>query len=327
MKKILLAMCLIISKNAFSFDGVIIVLEAPLLKAPNYKSVVLQTLRKGSRVYVPTEIGNLDTLPEFIQTYDRVGNMAYIPTKYIKIVTNELSESKMPISYPSSDPTDYRLEEPISQNYPFDDTTYIRASLAFSSGNSTKSPYDYNSVFTKQEFSSETGARLNVTRKISFDNYDRYYFGFFGVISTSNNTTLFQNNSQAVENRSLIRVGPVITYDVFKNTKYRLTLGTGFTYNYHKSSLKLSSSDGSNEERLFTGYSFSPMANTLLQLVEVIPATDIIGGVDLNLYLPHIQKASESASLPEVWGSNSPNQISTGFKPQVAFFLGVQVKY
>jgi hypothetical protein len=311
----------------YAYDAIVIVLEAPLLKEPRMSSTVLQTVRKGSRVYIPTEIGDLDPLPAFIQTYDRVGNIAYVPTKYIKIVTNELSESKMPISYPNYDPTDYRIEEPIPTSYPFDDTNFLRANIALTLGNNIKAPYEYGSTYSTQKYSNETGVRLTIGHKVSFDNYDRYYFGIFGAITTTNNEIDFQNNGTAKENRSLIRVGPQLTYDVFKNSNYRLTLGTGFTYNFHKSTLKVSAANGDHEERLFSGYSLSPFTNTMVQMVDVLPKTDLIAGADFNFYLPHNQTTKDDVSIPELWGGDVSNQIHSGFKAQVSFFLGVQVKY
>ena len=312
--------------NSYSYDAIVIVLEAPLLKEAKLNSVVLQTVRKGGRIYIPNEIGNLDELPEFIQTYDRVGDIAYIPTKYIKIITNDLSENNMPISYPGSDPTDYRLEEPIPPTYPFDNSNFLRASLSLSMGNNMKAPFDYNSNFTKQTFSSETGARLAVTRKITFDKYDRYYFGFLGAITSANNKIQFKNNNEASENRSIIRVGPIFTYDAFRNSHYRATIGTGFTYNYHKSALKMDGAAGS-EERLFSGYSLSPLANTLMQMSDVLPNTDFIAGADLSFFLPSTQTSKDTVTLPELWGTETSNQIKVSFKAQVSFFLGIQVKY
>jgi hypothetical protein len=326
MKKIIFILSFLLLSKVYSYDAIVIVLEAPLLKEPKLSSVVLQTLRKGSRVYVPKEIGDLFELPEFIQTYDRVGNLAYVPTKYIKIVTHDLSESRMPITYPKNDPTDYRLEEPIPETYPFDNTSFLRASLALTMGNNMKAPFEYNSNFSKQTFSAESGGRLIVAHKINFDKHDRYYFGLFGAITTSNNTIQFQNETKASENRSILRLGPVITFDAFKTSDYRLTLGTGFTYNYHKSALKMSGAAGS-EERLFSGYSLSPIANTQVQMTDVLPQTDLIAGADFSLFLPHTQTSKDEIAIPELWGTESPTQIHSGLKPQVAFFLGVQVKY
>jgi hypothetical protein len=330
MKKSSLLFLFFIQAAANAFDAIVIVLEAPLLKEPKLNSRVLQTLRKGSLVYVPNEIGKKieleEDLPEFIQTYDRVGDIAYIPTKYIKIITHHLSESKMPITLPH-DPTDYRIEEPIPATYPFDDSTFLRASFSLSTGGNIKAPYDYNEAFIKQTYSAETGAKLSVTRKISFDQYDRYYFGIVGAINTSNNTTSFQNSQISKENRSLFKIGPIITFDGFKTEKLRLTLGTGFTYNYHRSTMTMSDLKGNSEQRLFSGLSFSPFINTMIQFTEVIPMTDIIMGSDLNLFLPHSQKTSDEISIPTLWAQNIPDTISTGLKSQVLFYLGIQVRY
>ena len=326
MKIFFIFLSFIFWEKAFAYDGIVIVLEAPLLKEASLDSVVLQTLRKGSRVFVPNEIGNLEDLPEFIQTYDRTGNIAFIPTKYIKIATNDFREDKMPIVYPKSDPTDYRLEEPIPLTYPFDDSTYLRASLALSSGNNMKAPFEYNSQLKNQIFSAETGGRLCVTRKITYDKYDRYYFGFIAAITTSNSDLQFINDNFSHENRSIIRLGPLITYDVFKNRHYRITLGGGFTYNYHKSTLKMSNVS-TIEERLFSGYSLSPIINSAIQAVDVFPNTDLITGADLSLFLPHSQTTKDGVVFPELWGADSTNQIKIGLRPQVSFFFGVQVKY
>lgn len=331
MKKLFLISYICLISVSHAYDGIIIVLEAPLLKEPRLGSVVYQMLRKGSRVYIPNEIGNLldseEGLPEFIQTYDRVGNIAYVPTKYLKIITHNLSENKMPITYPGSDPTDYRIEEPIPDTYPFDNTSFLRASLSVSMGNNIKAPYDYNSNFSKQSYSAETGARLIISRKISFDNYDRYYFGFIGAINTTNNTVDFQNLNSAKENRSVIKAGPIISFDAYKTEKLRFTLGTGFTYNYHKTTLTMADALGNSEQRMFSGYSFSPFTNTTVQVMDVLPMTDFIAGADVSLYLPHSQKTTDEITLPDLWNADSPNQIQAGLKPQVSFFLGVQVKY
>ena len=323
--------CIFLSTFLYAYEAVVIVLEAPLLKEPKMSSIALQTLRSGERVYVPNEIGNLlatdQELPEFIQTYDRVGNIAYIPAKYIKIVTHEISEERMPIRHPISDPTDYRTEEPIPVTYPFDNTSYLRASISLSAGNNIKAPYDYNSAFNKQTFSAETGLKVVVSRKINFDHYDRYYFGFVTSINTTNNTLEFKNATLSKENRSVLKIGPILTFDAYKTENLRFTLGTGFTYNYHKSTITLSDNQGDSEERMFSGYSLSPFTNTTIQFQDILPLTDFIMGADLNLYLPHAQKTKDEIAVPVLWNSDAPNQIQAGLKPQVSFFLGIQVRY
>lgn len=316
---------LILSMNAASaYDGIIIVLEAPLLKSPSMKSTVLQVIRKGEKVYVPREYANPADMPEFIPTFDRAGNRAYVPSRYVKVVTGTTAESHQSIRYAGNDPTDYRLEEPIPKTYPFEDRNFLRASASFIVGNNTTAAYGYNSPFNSQEFRADMGGRIAITRKVAFDKYDRFYFGFIGLITTAKNTTKFKNDALAEESRSVMRGGPWLTYDAFKNEKLRLSIGTGFTFNYHRSSLLVDKAPQS-EERLFSGFSISPMTNTTLQINDVLPNTDFVTGVDLSLFLPYSVKSNEEAEIPELWGEN--NQISSGLKAQASLFLGIQVKY
>jgi hypothetical protein len=310
--------------QAQAFDGIILVLEAPLLKGPSLDSTVLQTLRKGSRVYVPNEVGNAETLPEFIPTFDRAGNRAYIPSRYVKVITGSLNEKRQSINYKGNDPTDYRIEEPIPVTYPFEDSQYVRASLAALIGNNSNSAYAYNSSFTKQNYGAEVGARLAVTKRIVFDRYNRFYFGFISFLNTNTNRLEFQNSAVADENRFVVKAGPWITYDAYKTSKYHLSIGSGFTFNYHHSKISMSKLDLS-EERTFTGISISPMTSTTFQIDNILPNTDFLLGADLSLYLPHSLKSSQEIQNPDLWGED--NQITASFKTQVSLFLGVQVKY
>lgn len=309
---------------ASAYDGVIIVLEAPLLKSPSLSSTVLQVIRKGGKVYIPREIGNLEVMPEFIPTFDRAGNRAYVPSRYVKVVTGTVEERQQPIHFAGHDPTDYRIEEPIPSTYPFEDRSFLRASAAFIVANNTTSSYAYNSAFNDQRFRAEMGGRLTVTRKVAFDKYDRFYFGFIGLITSAKNTTKFKNENVAEESRGIIRGGPWLTYDAFKNDKYRLSIGSGFTFNYHRTTLFVDSAMTS-EQRIFSGFSIAPMTNTTLQVNDILPNTDFITGIDLSLFLPHTLTTTDDPEIPALWGE--ANQISSGLKAQASIFMGIQVKY
>lgn len=315
---------LLLTGPAHAYEGVVIVLEAPLLKSPDINSTVLQTIRKGKRVFVPNEVVVDGSVPEYIPTFDRAGNRAYIPGRFVKVITGTVAENKQPITLPYHDPTDYRLEEPIPASYPFDDRPFLRASLSFMIGNSTQSPYAYNSSFNKQNYPSELGTRISVTKKVTHDRYDRFYFGFIGFITNSKNTIEFKNNNLADESRGLLRLGPWLTYDSFKNDKYRLTLGTGFTFNYHRTTLFVDSGLTS-EQRIFSSYSIAPMMSSNFQITDILPYTDFVAGLDLSLFLPHTQKDVEEPQIPELWSGS--NQIDSSLKVQAALFVGAQFKY
>lgn len=308
---------------AKAYDAIVIVLEAPLLREPALNSQVVQLKRKGERVYIPNEEVIDGVLPEFVPTYDRTGNRAYVPSKYIKVVLGTTDENKSPIKLAGHDPTDYRIEEPIPETYPFDNRKNSRASLAASLGTNSKSPYSYNSEFSTQKYGVETGGRLMLTTRVSYDRYDRFFFGLVGFITTAKNEIQFKNNYLAKESRDAIRLGPWLTYDAFKNEKYRLTIGTGFTFNFHRSSIFI---DGpvDGEERLFSGFSLSPMTSTLFQARSFLPGIDFIGGVDMTLFLPYSMKTNDDMNYPNLWNGD---QINNGLKIQASAFLGLQTTY
>lgn len=309
--------------TAQAYDAIVIVLEAPLLREPALNSTVVQLKRKGQRIYVPNEEVIDGNLPEFVPTYDRTGNRAYIPSKYIKVVLGNNDESKTPITIAGHDPTDYRIEEPIPETYPFDNRKFSRASLSVSVGSNSKSPYSYNSEFSSQKYGVETGGRLMLTTRVSYDRYDRFFFGVVGFITTAKNEIQFKNNYLAKESRDAIRLGPWLTYDAYKNEKYRLTIGTGFTFNYHRSSIFI---DGPSigEERLFSGFSLSPMTSTLFQAKSFLPGIDFIGGIDMTLFLPHSLKTNDDISYPALWNED---QIKNSLKVQASAFIGLQTTY
>lgn len=313
------------STSLYAYDAVIIVFQAPLLKGPSLNSKVLQVLRKGDKVYIPRESFVNGTLPEFVPTFDRAGNEAYIPAKYVKVISGTDEESKQSISYGKHDPTDYRLEEPIPASYPFEDRSFLRASISFVVANNTSSPYEYGTSFNEQNFKPEMGGRFVASRKVSYDKYDRFYFGVIGFITSSKNSTYFKNSNEATESRDLIRLGPWITYDAYRGDKYRLSIGTGFTLNYHRSLFMVENSALGEEERFFTGFSFSPMTSASFQVSDIFPNMDFVTGVDLSLFLPHSIKTNDSAGIPALWGET--NQVSSGLKTQASAFIGVQVKY
>ena len=315
---------IIFSQTAFGLDGIIIVLEAPILKSPSMGSTVLQLIRKGQRVYIPREYESLENIPEFFPTFDRAGNEGFVPSRYVKVIVGSTAENLQPILYAGHDPTDYRLEEPIPKTYPFEDKSDLRTSLALMVGNNTTATYQHNNAFYSQKFSADMGGRIAITRKVAFDKYDRFYFGFIGMISTLTNETDFLDDTFSRERRNVFRGGPWLTYDAFKNEKYRLSIATGFTFNYHYSSIKVDG-DLKSEVRAFSGLSLSPMTSTTVQINEVLPNTDFLAGVDFSLFLPHSVESKDEVKSPELWSED--NAISSGLKPQASMFLGFQFRY
>ena len=324
--KYFFSLFILLTTKVFAYEAEVLVLRAPLLKKPNISSQVLQYLRKGDHLIISNKQIDEGFDPDYLQSYDRAGNVAYIPTKYIKIITNDKREYETPIlASTDHDPTDYRIEEPIPSTYPFSNSDFLRLSLSGSFASNIKRSYAYNSYLSDVFYSLEGGARLFLSKRVRSDKEDRLYYGLYTSIGASNASITFENGNNSQENRSVLRFGPMLTYDAFKNDYIRLALGTGFTYNYHKSTITMQDKEITViEQKLFTGYSFSPIISAYIQKNEVFKNIDLIAGTDVSLYLPYKQTTSGSSEVAAYWNGN---EIHGDFETQASFFFGLQVKY
>ncbi len=319
----LLFLTLISSPLHAAYEATVIVLEAPLLKDASYSSKVLATLRKGDKLQIPNNIVEKGEIPDFLPTLDRAGNTVFVPTKYVKIIYNDNREYLTSINYPVNDPTDYRLQEPISKIYPFDDSQTFRASFAYHIGSNFNSNYDYAQNFTSKGNSFEHGFRVTSLAKATHDPHDRFYFGFIGYVNTLQNEIHFTNGSSSRESHDVYRVGPFFNYDAYKTFKHRLSIGAGFTYNFHRTVITREDA-GVEDTRIFDGYSLSPLFNLSFIRHDLFPYTDIVAGFDASFYLPHSLKTKDEAKT-NLWTDEV--EIKSSLKIQTSAYLGLQFKY
>ncbi len=321
-----------LTHNTFAIEAIVISFKAPLVLTPDYKGHVSQVLSKGEKIFLGNEYNTQDELPEFVETFDRLGQTVYIPSRMIKIIYRDERETKDSIVYidPKTgyDSTDYRIEEPIPHSYPFENREFSRLNVSLELGSNPKDPYDYNANISKQEFDYSKGIRFIYQRKMDFDLIDRLYFGAYVSFSSVNNQILFSSEAIAEENRSQARLGPIISYDFFKNEDYILNLGTGFTWNYHRSSIEIDVPNIGSEENLYSGFSVAPFITSQFFFRDVFPNADFTLGSEISAYLPHSQKASGTQILAtDYWSANNPNTLSQNLRLQAQFHLGFNFKY
>ena len=113
MKMTISLFALLLSFCAYSLEGIITVLEAPAWKRPNQSSVIVQYFRKGDTV---TIIDIPITNSRFIPVWDKLAKPAFIDAKHVKVYTADTTELRTKSL--NQDPTDYRLDEPLPDNYP-----------------------------------------------------------------------------------------------------------------------------------------------------------------------------------------------------------------
>lgn len=327
---ILLTSFLII-QNLQAAEAIVISFRAPLLSARTDDSKTLQVLRKGEKIYLAETDLKDPNYPEYLETIDRSGRTAFIKREYLKIIWKDQRENTTAINYTNAgtghDSTDFRPEEPIPSTYPFETREFTRLNVSLAVGSNPKGPYAYSENISEQNFSYETGARFLYQRKADFDQVDRLYFGLFGSVASVTNKVDFTSGGTSKENRSLFRLGPIVSFDFYKTQIHLLNLGTGFSWNHHRSTITVSQTGLGEEERLFTGFSISPFIQSQFAFRNFYPNADFTLGSELSFYLPHTQNAGSDPEFNKYWSSESPNEFQQTLRLQAQFYMGINFKY
>jgi len=346
-KPIFIIFILLVGLETWALKAEVIVLEAPLLSAPSYKSRVLQRVRKGKNLTIhnqnlrknPWEINyDVDSnglpLPkeevddEFLKTLTTSGVDAWVPKKYVKVVYNDDSENELKMNpYSSYDPTDYRIEEPLPKSYPLVDQSNAKAYMSFGMGPSSKSGFDYGTPIIEESIGNKYTFYTVYARKIEFDPYNRFYFGGMLQIHGQRSVYFISNDRTTQETNGEIGIGPYISYDIYRTEDRSITGYGGFTYNLQRYSIEQSTRAGSFEERLFTGYSITPKLGAYYSFKNFIPKTDLdfIIGAETNFNLPYSLKTKTSVQVESFW--NNKDQIDVPMGAQYGIFLGISAKY
>lgn len=332
MKKLILALFVLANiQNAKAAKAVVISFRAPMQSEANHDAHTYQVLKKGDIIFVADKDLKDPSFPGFYETIDRSGRTAFVKAEYLKIIYKDEREYGEALSYinprTGHDSTDYRLEEPIPHTYPFESREFTRMNVSFALGSNPKSPYQYEGSVSAQDFSPDFGLKINYQKKLDFDQVDRLYFGVFTSVSSVTNKITFSNGDKASENRAIIRLGPILSFDFYKTTSHLLNLGTGFTWNLHRSSLTVDAEYVGEEDRLFTGFSLSPFVQSMFAFRNIYPNLDFTLGSELSFFLPHTQSASGDPEFTQYWKNENPSEFSQGLTMQAQFFMGLNFKY
>tara|TARA_R110002072_G_scaffold1989_5_gene16613 strand:+ start:66117 stop:67142 length:1026 start_codon:yes stop_codon:yes gene_type:complete len=328
--------------------GVIIVLEAPIFSAPNRESKLLDLARKGQSIYIHPRhllgssydrnyldynqlaIDNPEVGlegEEFYETMDKNGNSGYVPKKFVKVVFQDDREFTQNISPFENDPTDYRLEEPLPDTYPLTKKERRRAYFTFGSGPDLKANYPYSSALVKESFSNRYALNLAYLFKADWDKNDRFYFGInIHAWSSQAKFTLIDSIS-ATETKGQLAIGPMISYDFWRNMDWRFSASGALSLNYNRVLIALKDPVDENfEERAFRGLSISPKISTFIQKRNFIKDVDFIFGMDYQAYLPHKLQSNTPRTIPEIWSSTS-DSWDVPFSGHWTFNVGFQSNY
>lgn len=329
------------TQEVLSAEGVIIVLEAPLYEKEMKGSAIVEYIRKGERIFIhdrhldlsPNERDYGQTIPniqsDFYLVQDKNGQDAYIEKRFVKKIYKDERENLEPISPFDHDPTDYRLKEPLPPKYPALTDDRYRAFINLATGPATKVNYPYADTLKGENYNLRRGVELAYLKNIEFDIVNRFYFGAkFHFWQDEATFTLYDWNNEkklATEEHGQFGVGSYVSYDAYRDFRYRVSFNGGFTFNWNRTYVNLKSKD-EEENRFFSAYTITPSLGTLLQFPNALPRADIILGSSLQFNLPYELLPAARPINQTSWNKDS-DQIAYPFGGVFTVFIGLQTSY
>ena len=304
-------------------EAVVTVLEAPIFEKPNWRAKVVHSYHKGDTIKIHARAKREFT--EFYLLLDPLGKPAYIPAHFIKVFKNDLSE--LDRQKLDTDPTDYRLNEPLPSTYPFSKGKRRRASVQAGIGQQGRPNYIYPDPIVRENYGKSFDLHGSYQRSPDFDLQERFYFGVAGYISTFENTFLLKTKREVTERWQKLGIGPHASWQFIKYKIWFVELGGGIYYNIINdlTVTQTSTVNGANsEERKFSKFSLSPFLNLTLKLQTPQEKIRILLNIVAKTDYPNQLTPRSNVENPSWWDPDEKDP-DIKFNIDAALFFGVEL--
>ena len=308
---------LIFSLPCLAIKGTVMVLEAPLFEAPFTESLIIYHSRKGDTM--PLYPSNEDN---FYTTIDKNGRKAYVLKKHLKLITNDDRELEHPSASFQPDLTDYRIQEPLPENFPF--RKKIKYRSAFLGGTVLSGNQSYHYGEDPQFIQSYPDVQfvLQVTKPFFRDKRNpRLYWGSFFRFFYGRKEAQFLDGTKAYEKYLLLTLGPVVTYDLFRQDQHRFVASGGIGIDFVNSHLI----QISNELHVFRGITLGPLLSFQYQRINILRKMDFIIGATANLLVFQKLKSDDKKQDHPLW--NNQTLFLRDFSLNFGLTAGLQYSY
>lgn len=343
--------------NAWSADALVRVLEAPLFHEPYPEAEVIQYLRKGDKIkinnkHVRTEVNGeafleiddnhlkkynkkypetyitkkLDDTPDdFIKTQDRLGRTAYILKDHIAILyydPRELNEKRL-----KHDPTDYRLEEPLPENYPFKTEYKIPHEGIISFGYLNSNARSYSYTENVSDASLQHGITLGAVWSRQKEKEQTLFWGYQFQLKLARSNYELETRT-ATEDNSRVGFGVYAHWILYEKKNWRLNVNGGARLNlWDTNRIKQTIKDSDiSEERYFKGPSVSVHSGLFYQYKGFAKNTSFILGYELTPTVPIHQSSSNKVSNPSWWQGKQGETLGARVLMDQSLFMGFLVR-
>lgn len=321
-------------------SGTVTVLEAPMFQEPDSKSQVVQYARKGEDIYIhPKEfnrdkfsdlVNSRETLKDdtdFYQTLDNLGRNAYVLKEHIFLNYRDDRERDQKVI--SVDNTDYRPKEELPPNYPLIKLADYRGQLNLGFARSFRQSYPYSEEINDQGAGIDTEINFNWANHVKWDQEKRLFFGGNILIGFHENNYSLENFT-TTEKAFRMGVGPYLSYDMWRNKKYRLSASIAIPLNFINSKDIAFRELGTNNKikSEYKSINIEPRIGANFQIKDVFHKADLVLGFN-TIFIPPfsyslVKSSSEASSIDRVFRKSSINE---SFQIIGSFFLGMQTDY
>ena len=312
-----LIILVLFSLPCLALEGMIIVLEAPLFQAPFRESLIIQHSRKGDMMILyPSKESN------FHRTIDRNGNEAYVLKKHLKLITNDEEELADPLASFQPDLTDYRIQEPLPENFPFHQKIKYRGALFGGPFLSENQSYQYGQAPRFIQPSPHIQLVLQLTKPYFVDKRNpRLYWGGLFRFSYQGKEVQFFDGTKAYERDLLLTLGPVISYDLFRQDRHRFVISGGVGIDFVNSHLV----EIGKELHSFRGITLGPLFSFQYQRIRILKKMDFIIGTTANLFIFQKLKSVHGKQGHPLW--NNQKLFQRDLSLHLGLTTGLQYSY
>ena len=350
---------LLFINNAFSVDGMVTVLEAPVFSKPDDKTHVIQYIRKGEIIYLHPEESHQDLYSEqnytkspedfelkdddlflnektiykkvegnkFLKTITKSGLPGYILKEHVLLLFKDKREFNSRVS--SFDNTDYRLEEPLDPDYPFilDGKYRAHATLSLGQPNFRHYPFRQNIKDTSYDFSKEL--TLSYTKYTDEQLFSRRLFFGLSVSLYSSSHKYILQDQEATQENFYIKLGPSITYDMFRTENFTLNsfLNLNFVV-YDSMEITIKDEDDADTRLYRNSFNVQPTIGSHLKFHNLMKKTEVTLGFNLNARLPQDYQAVDAGGNDRFWQSQSnADSFEQPLQAELSYSIGLQSLY
>lgn len=363
MVRVFLFLCLL-GTNALAGEGRVSVLEAPMFRRPSVKAKIVQYVQKGEIIYIHPQVlvdekkyrqfrpdtetrerleKELAQDPDlqdpyfdndtpayhdklkFVLTKDNQGRDAWVLRKHVHVYYED--EREFTQLAPRPDPTDYRLTEPLPTDYPLYDHDKVRGWLQLGVGSAFSRNYPYKEKIIAESYGQQLELNAAILWQRGSDPLERTFLGALLSIRTSTSDYTLQTRTSK-ETWARFGIGPLITYDPFRQEKNLITLyAAPILYPYAQVSITQSNPAGTDDTRTYWAWGASGRFGAQYSRLKVTSVLDFVVGVWGEVEGPLSMRSKNTASVPAWWAENKGDNFSTGFTYTLAGQIGLQASY